>query len=112
MKSKPCGFGEEKSVHSPISANFIAQAISSAKCGFIPSGRTDFIEKSTQTGAFFMAGVVGFEPANAGVKVLCLTIWRYPYEIRNERIITQKAADVKDNAEKRKNFLRLCQYTS
>ena len=25
-----------------------------------------------------MVGVAGFEPANAGVKVLCLTAWRYP----------------------------------
>ena len=25
-----------------------------------------------------MAGVVGFEPAHKGVKVLCLTAWRYP----------------------------------
>ena len=25
-----------------------------------------------------MAGVAGFEPAHAGVKVLCLTAWRYP----------------------------------
>ena len=25
-----------------------------------------------------MAGVVGFEPTDAGVKVLCLTAWRYP----------------------------------
>ena len=28
---------------------------------------------------FFMAGVDGFEPPNAGVKFLCLTAWRYPY---------------------------------
>ena len=25
-----------------------------------------------------MAGVAGFEPANTGVKVLCLTAWRHP----------------------------------
>ena len=24
-------------------------------------------------------GLAGFEPANAGVKVLCLTAWRHPY---------------------------------
>ena len=51
VKSKPCGFGEKKSVRSPGSANFIAQSISSAASGFIPSGRTDFTKKSTQTGA-------------------------------------------------------------
>ena len=26
-----------------------------------------------------LAGPAGFEPANAGVKVLCLTAWRRPY---------------------------------
>ena len=25
-----------------------------------------------------LAGVDGFEPTNVGVKVLCLTAWRYP----------------------------------
>ena len=25
-----------------------------------------------------MAGVAGFEPVNAGIKILCLTAWRYP----------------------------------
>jgi hypothetical protein len=25
-----------------------------------------------------MAGVLGFEPRNGGVKVRCLTAWRYP----------------------------------
>ena len=25
-----------------------------------------------------MAGIAGFEPANDGVKVRCLTAWRYP----------------------------------
>ncbi len=28
-----------------------------------------------------MAGVAGFEPTNAGVKVLCLTAWRHPSEM-------------------------------
>ena len=27
---------------------------------------------------FLLAGVPGFEPGNTGVKVLCLTAWRYP----------------------------------
>ena len=26
-----------------------------------------------------MAGVAGFEPTNDGVRVRCLTAWRYPY---------------------------------
>ena len=25
-----------------------------------------------------MAGVPGFEPGNAGIKIQCLTAWRYP----------------------------------
>ena len=27
-----------------------------------------------------LAGVAGFEPANAGVKILCLAAWRYPHD--------------------------------
>ena len=27
---------------------------------------------------FYMAGVLGFEPRDGGVKVRCLTAWRYP----------------------------------
>ena len=26
-----------------------------------------------------MAGVAGFEPTDDGVRVRCLTVWRYPY---------------------------------
>lgn len=26
-----------------------------------------------------VTGTAGFEPANAAVKVLCLTTWQYPY---------------------------------
>ena len=41
-----------------------------------------FIEKSTcLRKCFFLAGVAGFGPANAGVKVLCLTAWRYPNDL-------------------------------
>ena len=28
----------------------------------------------------FLAGVARFELTNKGVKVLCLTAWRYPYD--------------------------------
>ena len=28
-----------------------------------------------------MAGMAGFEPTHAGVKVLCLTAWRHPHVI-------------------------------
>ena len=30
----------------------------------------------------FLAGVAGFEPTNARIKILCLTTWRHPYMIR------------------------------
>ena len=32
------------------------------------------------------AGIVGFEPTNAGVKVLCLATWRYPYTRKRRRL--------------------------
>ena len=37
----------------------------------LPLGDTPLVDLS-------MAGVAGFEPANAKVKVSCLTAWRYP----------------------------------
>ncbi len=38
---------------------------------------------TTRSGHFLredkeLAGVVGFEPTNAGVRVLCLAVWRHP----------------------------------
>ena len=36
-------------------------------------------KKASLATCFFLAGVAGFEPTNKGVKVLCLTAWRYPY---------------------------------
>ena len=46
-----------------------------------PSLLTDPLKpakKSTLSGAFLLAGMAGFEPANNGVKVRCLTAWRHP----------------------------------
>jgi hypothetical protein len=43
---------------------------------------------------FFLAGTAGFEPANAGVKVRCLTAWRRP-NITNVYIISYFFFDVK-----------------
>ena len=34
-----------------------------------------------------LAGLAGFEPANAGVKVLCLTAWRQPNIQGTERFV-------------------------
>ena len=35
-------------------------------------------EKPPRRVAFLLAGMAGFEPTNAGVKVPCLTAWRHP----------------------------------
>ena len=32
-------------------------------------------KKTSQRDVFLLAGLDGFEPSNAGVKVLCLTAW-------------------------------------
>ena len=34
--------------------------------------------KQKRTAHFSLAGPAGFEPSSAGVKVLCLTAWRWP----------------------------------
>ncbi len=55
-----------------------------AKPYFISEGYITFryaehiVEKSTAKQCFFLAGAAGFEPTDAGVKVLCLTAWRRP----------------------------------
>ena len=49
-----------------------------AKLFHLPA-RANFVEKSTCLGkCFFLAGMAGFEPTDAGVKVPCLTAWRHP----------------------------------
>ena len=49
--------------------------------GFIPT-QADLVEKSTcLRKCLFLAGVARFELTNEGVKVPCLTAWRYPYKI-------------------------------
>ena len=43
---------------------------------------------------FFVAGPAGFEPSSAGVKVLCLTAWRWPndlYEYKRLSIISDSS---------------------
>ena len=37
-------------------------------------------KRHTRRYAFFVAGVAGFEPTNARVKVSCLTAWLHPIE--------------------------------
>ena len=37
------------------------------------------LSKSAHKGRyFFLAGVAGFEPADVGVRIQCLTAWRHP----------------------------------
>ena len=62
-------------------------------------------EKSHPKGGSFVAGVAGFEPASAGVKVLCLTAWRYPngerehYTTKNAPCQPKKGKKSKRNQE-------------
>ena len=44
-----------------------------AKLFRLPQGQISLKKALAFTSAFFLAGVAGFEPANAAVKVLCLT---------------------------------------
>ena len=37
------------------------------------------MKKAPLLKCFFLAGVAGFEPTNAGIKIQCLTAWRHPY---------------------------------
>lgn len=39
-----------------------------------------------------MAGIAGFEPANTGVKVRCLTAWRYPNMVRRGMLFGNPSA--------------------
>ena len=75
----PFGRCEMKFAHIRVSEYFTfaeqifhSEAISLAR-------RANFVEKSSffRT-SFFLAGMAGFEPTNAGVKVPCLTAWRHP----------------------------------
>ena len=49
---------------------------------------------------FFVAGVAGFGPANAGVKVLCLTAWRYPN--MKQKYYSTKKCDCQPKTQKKK----------
>ena len=54
MKSKPCGFGEIKSVPQPDEVRFHHVVISPIEDGFIPSVRADLVEKVL----FFRTGLL------------------------------------------------------
>ena len=49
MKSSACASDEIKSVLSPAKAGFHREAISPNAVGFIPSQRTDLVEKATKS---------------------------------------------------------------
>ena len=58
----------------PTKSDFITQVISPIEDRFIPSEDGFSCKKALAiASAFLLAGMAGFEPANAAVKVLCLT---------------------------------------
>jgi len=52
--------------------------------GFEPPtyGFGDHRSASWNYAVSFLAGAQGFEPRNAGIKIRCLTAWRYPNVMR------------------------------
>ena len=66
---------EIKSVLSPREAGFHREAISPNEVGFIPSARTDLVEKSHSLSrmAFFLAGAGGLEPTTPSFGDWCST---------------------------------------
>ena len=40
------------------------------------------MQNLSQNAVFAVAGVAGFEPTHARIKILCLTAWRHPNERR------------------------------
>ena len=52
----------------------------------------DIISYSVLYCLCLLAGVVGFEPTNVGVKVLCLTTWLYPISVEQVLSLTQQHA--------------------
>ncbi len=72
---------------------FHSEAISLAR-------RANFVEKSTcLRKCFFLAGMAGFEPTSARVKVWCLTAWRHP-NLFNFIIIPKRNENVNTFSEK------------
>lgn len=55
--------------------------------------------KNLASARFFLAGVAGFEPTHAAVKVLCLTAWRHPniiiYSCKPKKILVAFATKKK-----------------
>ena len=69
-------------VFSPMDFKSIASTNSAmpARCAFLHIFKNLYHERIlfVRCSKISQAGVIGFEPMNAEVKVLCLTAWRYP----------------------------------
>ena len=85
----PFGRCEMKFAHIRVSEYFtFAEQIFHSKAISL-ARRANFVEKSTcLRKCFFLAGMAGFEPTDARVKVWCLTAWRHP-NIYDLNIISQ-----------------------
>ena len=76
MKRRRCRHEAKRAVASPCAEGTLHRA---KPCFIFHAPQARFIEKSTCLGkCFFLAGVAGFGPTNARVKVWCLTAWLYP----------------------------------
>ena len=110
-----------KFAHVRVSEHFtFAEQIFTAQLFHLPAGQISL--KKTPCGVFFVVGTAGFEPADSGVKVRCLTAWRRP----NDRIgvlysnggavsrafydFSQKMAAGTDTAAKNKRNVRVLSY--
>ena len=73
----------------PFMERYTIPAQRQPKAPVLPGGKKRFEDKKSalpnRDALFYpispcggLAGVAGFEPTNAGVKVPCLTAWRYP----------------------------------
>ena len=46
----------------------------------MPNLRIGLVGRGSRTYELVLAGVAGFEPTNAGIKIPCLTAWRHPID--------------------------------
>lgn len=69
-------------VFSPMDFKSIASTNSAmpARCAFLHIFKNLYHERIlfVRCSKISQAGVIGFEPMNAGIKILCLTAWQYP----------------------------------
>ena len=87
-RSDVCHQSEGK-IHA-IAWCYTPAAIPYTTASWLHTNPSDWIEKSTcLRKCFFLAGMAGFEPTGARVKVWCLTAWRHP-NIYTQRLYHKK----------------------